>query len=199
MPSALTKPEPEPSTIAVAWWRRLLASPAVPALVMLVVLGGLLVFLLRSFGGVDALRDRFGAYAALIVIPVHAVVAISPFPSEVMAFGNAAVFGFWAGAALSWAGWMTAALVHYSLVRRVARDLDLERHRSRFPRWLRRFPVGHPAFLIFGRYVPYGPQLVATAAGALAVPFARFACCQAAAIVPVALFFAALATAWLDF
>lgn len=184
--------------MSVPLWRRVLRSPAVHAFALLILSGGVLVLVLRSLGGVDALRDRFGVYTALIVIPVHAVVAISPFPSEVLAFGNAAVFGFWSGAALSWAGWMTAALLHYALARRVARDLDLERHRSRLPRWLRRFPVDHPAFLILGRYVPYGPQLVATAAGALAVPVLRFACCQAAAIVPVALFFAGLATGLLD-
>ena len=174
-------------------WRAVLGSPAVRALLALLGLGGVLVWALRSLGGVEAMRDRFGLYSAVLVVPVHAVVAISPFPSEVLAFGNAAVFGFWPGALLSWTGWMLAALVHYALVRRAALDLDLERHRARLPRWLRRLPVDHPLFLILCRYVPYGPQLVSTLAGAFRVPVRRFAWCQAVAIVPVALYFAALA------
>jgi uncharacterized membrane protein YdjX (TVP38/TMEM64 family) len=190
-PTTATIAESVPLT---PWWRRVVASRAVHVIVLIVVLGGVLASWLSSVGGVAGLRQRFGLAAAAVIIPVHAVIAISPFPSEVVAFGISAIYGFWTGALLSWAGWMVAAVSHYALVRRAAVELDLDSVLTRLPRWLRRFPVHHPAFLIFGRWVPYGPQMVCTVAGAFRVPFWRFAWCAAVSIVPVALFFAALAT-----
>lgn len=185
-----------PSTLAAEPappWRRLLVSRSVHLLVAIVLLGVAAGAWLHSAGGIGGLRVRFGLLAAVIVIPIHVVVAISPLPSEMVAFGNGAVFGVWAGTLLSWLGWMTSALLHYALVRRAAIEIDLDRRLARLPRWLRRFPVDHPVFLIGARYVPYGPQLVSTVAGAFRVPWTRFAWCQAIAILPVALFFAALA------
>ena len=175
-------------------WRRLAGSPGVQLLLAMVLLGGALVSWIESVGGVTALRDRFGLFTAVIVIPVHAIVAISPFPSEVIAFGNGALYGVWKGALLSWLGWMLAAVTNYGLVRRAAADVNLEPAFARLPRWLRRFPVHHPIFLIAGRWIPYGPQLISTAAGAFRVPLWRFSWCTGVSIVPVALFFAALAS-----
>ncbi|OFV87173.1 MAG: hypothetical protein A3J75_00585 [Acidobacteria bacterium RBG_16_68_9] len=175
-------------------WRRLAGSPAVQLLLAMVVLGGALVYWIESAGGVTALRDRFGLFTAVIVVPVHAIVAISPFPSEVIAFGNGVLYGVWKGTLLSWLGWMLAAGTNYALVRRAAADVNLDPAFARLPRWLRRFPVPHPIFLIAGRWIPYGPQLISTAAGAFRVPFWRFCWCTGVSIAPVALFFAALAS-----
>lgn len=179
-------------------WRRLGGSPAVQLLLVIVVLGGILMSWIESAGGVAALRGRFGLFAAVIVVPVHAIVAISPFPSEVIAFGNGALYGLWKGAMLSWLGWMLAALTNYALVRRAAADVNLTPALARLPRWLRRFPVHHPIFLIAGRWVPYGPQLISTTAGAFRVPLWRFCWCTGVGVVPSAVFFAALASGLLQ-
>jgi len=173
--------------------RRVLVSPAFHALAFIVVFGAVLGWWLSEIGGLSGIRDRFGFFAALVIVPIHAVIAISPLPSEVLAFGNAVAFGFWPGAALSWVGWMAGSLVHYGLMRRVADDIDLAPHLGRLPRWLRRFPVDHPAFLICGHWLPYGPQLMSTIGGAFKVPLFRFAWCQGVAITPIALLYAALA------
>ena len=178
-------------------WRRAGGSRAVQLIVAVVILGGALLSWLESAGGVAGLRGRFGLLAAVVVVPVHAIVAISQFPSEVIAFGNGVLYGLWLGTLLSWLGWMLAAMMHYALVRHAAADLDLEPVFARLPRWLRRFPVHHPMFLIAGRWIPYGPQLVSTAAGAFRVPFWRFVWCAAVSILPVAFFFAALANGFL--
>ncbi|GIW40342.1 MAG: hypothetical protein KatS3mg076_0919 [Candidatus Binatia bacterium] len=175
-------------------WRRAVRSRALHVFLLLFGFGFLFVKFLGSQERLEAFRSELGLLAPILTIPVHAVVAISPFPSEVIAFANGIVYGFWRGALLSWLGWMAAAFLHYGLVRWLASDLDVRGWLERAPAWLRRFPAHHPVFLIAGRWVPYGPQLVCTVAGAYGVPFVRFAWCTGVSIVPVAFFFATLAT-----
>lgn len=176
------------------WWRRALRSRALQALLLLCIVAVLLARWVGTQEGLTELREQLGPVAPAITVPVHAVIAISPLPSEVVAFANGLMYGFWGGAALSWLGWMLAALVHYAAARRAAADMDIDALLQRAPRWLQRFPAEHPVFLIAGRWIPYGPQLVCTIAGAYGVRLLRFAACTAVSIVPVALFFAALAT-----
>ena len=87
---------------------------------------------------------------------------------------------------------MGAALIQYRLARRVGEQADLEAKLDRLPAWLRRFPVGHPAFLIMGRWVPLGGPLTNVAAGAFAVPLRRFAWCAALGYAPEAALNAAI-------
>ena len=64
---------------------------------------------------------------------------------------------------------------------------------ARSPERLRRFPVGHPFFIIGARYVPYaGGHLSTLLPGALRVDLVRFAWCTAIAIVPSSLVVAAV-------
>jgi uncharacterized membrane protein YdjX (TVP38/TMEM64 family) len=173
--------------------RRVFQSRGLFAIAALVVAGFLLVAWVNSVGGAEVFRARFGSAAALVIVPVQAVVAVSPFPSEILAFGTSALYGFWGGALLAWAAWFLAAFLQYFVVKRTARDFDFDRARRRLPRWLRDLPVSHPAFLIFGRWFPYGPHIVNSAAGAYGVPLARHAWCAGMSIVPQALFISALA------
>ena len=163
------------------------------AVVALIAGGGLLVWWVNSIGGAEVFREQFGAAAVFIIVPVQAVVAVSPFPSELMALGTSALYGFWGGAVLAWSAWFLAAFLQYYAVRRVAEDFDFEHARRRMPRRLRELPVSHPAFLILGRWLPYGPHIVNTAAGAYGVSIVRHAWCAAIAIVPPALFISAIA------
>jgi len=112
----------------------------------------------------------------------------------VIAVGNGLYYGFWHGALLNWLGWMLAAAARYALARRAARDLDLDTWLSRAPQWLRRFPAHHPAFLVLGRWIPYGSQLVCTVAGAYRVPLRRFGWSSALGIAPSPVFFFAVAS-----
>lgn len=166
---------------------RALRSWGLLGIVAVVAAGGLLALWMRSFGGAELMRDQLGPLAALFIVPVQALVAVSPFPSEVIALVTCTFYGFWGGALLAWCAWFLAAFLQYELVRRTARDFDFERTRRRFPKRLRDLPVSHPAFLILGRWLPYGPHVVNSAAGAYGVSLRRHAWCAAVSIVPPAL------------
>jgi len=153
-------------------------------IVLMLVGGALLVAGVKKLGGPVALRELLGPMAPLVLIPIHAVVATSPFPSEVLAVGYTAMYGFWLGAALGWVGWFCGAFVQYFVARRTAQDFDFDQARSRLPQWLAQFPVDHPAFLICARWLPWGPHLVNTAAGVYGVPLFRHGWCAAISIVP---------------
>ncbi len=190
---------PQSTLPKASWRRRVSRSRGLLAIAALVVAGGLLVAWVNSIGGAEVFRERFGSAAALVIVPVQAVVAVSPFPSEVLAFGTSALYGFWGGALLAWCAWFLAAFLQYFVVQRTARDIDFDRARRRLPRWLQELPVSHPAFLIFGRWFPYGPHIVNSAAGAYGVPLARHAWCAGLSIIPPALFISAVANGLIRF
>lgn len=142
--------------------------------------------------------DRFGFAALSLLVLIHAVVSVSPFPGEVVAVHNSMLLGFALGAACNWCGWMLAAAIQFGLVRRTARDVapDPVVLARRIPAWLRKLPMDHPLFLIGGRWLPFGGHLVNTAAGVLSVSFRRHLWCSAISIIPVALLFAGIGHGW---
>ncbi len=168
-------------------WRRLAASRGIQGIVLVLLFGWLFYSWIDTLGGTAAFRDRFGLTAIAILVPVQAVVAVSPFPSEVLVATNDSIFGFWQGAAMAWVGWMLAAFLQYELMRRTAEDFDFSGMQARMPNWLSRLPVDHPGFLILGRWLPAGSHIINSAAGALGVPLWRHAWCSAIAITPMAL------------
>lgn len=164
-------------------------------IVLVVVLGVAGWAWLDGIGGADAVRERFGLNAALVIVPLLAVVAASPAPSEPVAVINGLIYGTVGGAPLNWLGWMLAGYLQYAMAARVAGELDRELWQAHAPRWLRHLPAGHPAFLILGRYLPWGSHLVNATAGAHGVSLWTFTWCNAIALVPVAIVFAALGAA----
>ena len=148
---------------------------------------------LQRVGGPAELRARWGMAAMVPLILLHAVTSVSPFPGEVIAFGNSMLFGFGWGVFCNWSGWFLAALIQYALVRRAADDLDVRESKrwESLPRWLRDVPLEHPLFLICGRWLPFGAHIVNTAAGCVPVSWRRHAICAAVGIVPVAIVVAA--------
>ena len=175
------------------WWRKAVRSPGLWLIAAVLASAWFFYQWVDSIGGAAALRTRYGFKALFILIPIQALVAVSPFPSEVLVVANSLVYGFWIGAAMAWVGWMLAAYLQYGLARRTAHDLDIDVMLKRLPRWLSKFPVDHPMFLIFGRWVPWGPHIVNTTAGVFGVPLWRHTWCAAIAAVPHALFVCALA------
>lgn len=149
---------------------------------------------LAWMGGPEAVRAHYGMGAAALLVPMQAVVSASPAPGEVVALAEVAIYGFWPGALLVWAGWMLAALLEYALFRRLAADAAPLAGAQRLPRWLRRWPVHHPAFLGFARLLPFGNKVVNAVAGSAGVPLWRFCWPSALALVPGSLAFAALAS-----
>jgi uncharacterized membrane protein YdjX (TVP38/TMEM64 family) len=111
----------------------------------------------------------------------------------VIAIANGTIYGFWLGSVLNWLGWYIAAFIEFQVGRRANRDFDISAWISRAPRGLRRFPVGHPVFLIGSRLIPWaGGHISTLLPGAMGVPLGRFAWCAALAIVPPALLMAGI-------
>ena len=169
------------------------SSRGVQGTLLVLLLAALVAPALELGGGVQALHTRYGALVALLLVPLQALLSVTPFPSQIVALPMAFLFGFGVGAALIWLGWMLTAALQYKLARRAAEDLDFEAARARLPRWLRELPAHHPAFLIITRWLPGGSHVVNGAAGAYRVSFARHLGCAAVSIVPRALFFSGIA------
>lgn len=156
-----------------------------------------------AIGSPDRLVDlhaRHGAAFTLVLLPLQTLVSLSlsPVPSDVVAFALALVHGFARGTLLIWAGWMAGAVIQYELSRRIAGEIGWQEKMGRAPAWVQRLPPGHPAFLVCARWLPLGPHLVNTVAGAAGVPRARFLLCAATGILPIAALIAALATGLLE-
>lgn len=149
--------------------------------------------LLDQLGGPHGIWERFGMFAPVVSMPLHAMVALTPVPSDLLAIANGAVYGFWLGAVLSWTGWWAAAMIQFWLARRLGRDWDVAGRMEMLPSWLRRFPVGHPAFLIGVRLLPVaGGHIGSIVPATMGVPAGRVAWCAALAILPGAFLSAAI-------
>jgi len=171
---------------------RLLHSRGLGTLLLLCGSAWLLLHGLEALGGPEAVCARFGLGAAALLVPIHAVVAVSPFPSEVLALAHGAIYGFALGWPLTWMGWFLGAFLEYALFRRIAAEVGGPESR-RLPGWLRRFPAQHPLFLICGRLVPFGNHAVNALAGSRRVPCWRFAWASALAFVPFSALVAGIA------
>ena len=173
--------------------RRLLRSQGLWLALGLLLAAYLLVGWVESVGGPEAIRARYGVLAPAITSSIQILIAPTPFPSDVICVAQGALYGFWFAVGLNWLGWWLAAHIEFFVGRRLRGDFDIELQLERLPRWLRRFPVDHPVFLIFGRQVPWaGGHLTTLVPGAMGVPFVRSAWCNAIGIIPGAILTAGL-------
>lgn len=95
----------------------------------------------------DEIRS-YGALAPVVSIALILLHIIVPFPAEVLTLANGLAFGFWGGLAVTWSGFMMAALIIYAAGRLWGRPIlerfVPERYRSRLDEWLERegfFPL----------------------------------------------------------
>lgn len=108
-----------------------------------------------------------GTFALPLAIAVFALVASAPFSvTDALAIMNGAIFGPLAGSLVDVVGLVLAAMLGYWINRRASHLLDLESYLHRLPGWVKRFPVGSPAFLIAVRVIPGFGGTVATASAA---------------------------------
>ena len=193
-PEDRAPPEAQPPRGRARRSARRLAAGAAAAVVAAFAGGALAGSWLGSPGHAVELARQWGAAGGLVLVPLQAAVSLtfSPVPSDVVAVALGFLYGPRLGAALAWCAWMGAALVQYALARRASRGQEIGALLERLPRRLRGLPADHPAFLICARWLPLGPHVVNTAAGALRVPLGRFALFAALGIAPVAIATAAL-------
>jgi uncharacterized membrane protein YdjX (TVP38/TMEM64 family) len=146
----------------------------------------------QSMGGPEAVVAHFGLGAPFVTVPIHAVLAVTPFPSELFVLANGTAYGWFWGAVLGWLGWVLASLMEYGLAARTAKDLDLPAQIAKLPARLQKLPVDHPLFLILGRQVPFGFHVVNILAGVKGINPWRHTWCAAIGSIPGAVLYAGL-------
>jgi uncharacterized membrane protein YdjX (TVP38/TMEM64 family) len=151
-----------------------------------------------SIGGPEAVVAHYGLAAPFITVPIHAVLSVTPFPSELFVLANGTAYGWFWGAALGSLGWTLASLIQFGLATRLAKELDLEAQIAKLPLRLRRLPIDHPLFLILGRQVPLGFHIVNIVAGVRGVRPWRFFWCAALGSLPGAALYAGLGAGVLE-
>lgn len=172
---------------------RLLRSRVLWTIVAIFAFALALARLIDSYGGPQALRDRLGGSAPLLTVPLHAIVTVSPLPSDGLCVANGMIYGFWWGAVLSWLGWWLAGIASFTLGARARQELALTEYGDRLPSWLRRLPISHPLYLILARQIPgIGGDATTFVPGLVGVPFTRHLWCSAIAIVPGSLLMSAI-------
>jgi len=149
----------------------------------------------EAAGGPEAIRARFGLLAPLVSALVHGPLAASPFPSELFALSHGALYGFWLGALVGWAGWVLGSAIEYAVLVRWSTPVAGEAVGRSLPAWLparlTRFSASHPVFLIGARQLPGGYHLVNVVAPLAGVPFRRYLWCSCVSQIPTALLIAA--------
>jgi uncharacterized membrane protein YdjX (TVP38/TMEM64 family) len=113
-----------------------------------------------------------GPLAYPLAIAIFVVVASAPFSvTDALAIMNGAIFGPVKGTLVDVFGLVGAALLGYWINRHATRLWSLEEYLERLPSWVRRFPVGSPAFLLAVRVIPgFGGTVATATAAAFRVP-----------------------------
>lgn len=83
-----------------SWLLRAATSPALYTIAGALVLGTVLVRWTASIGDPEAIRASFGVSAPLATVPIHIVLTLTPFPTDVIATANGALYGFALGVGL---------------------------------------------------------------------------------------------------
>lgn len=171
---------------------RMIFSPTVAVIVAILILAAWLSHWLSSHD-LREFRDSLGPSAVAATLPIHVVLALTPFPADFVAIANGAMYGFLIGTPLSCLGWWLASLIQFGLGKRARRDFRLERQSAKMPEWLKKMPVNHPLYLICVRQVPWlGMHLGSFVPGAAGVRFRRFVWCSAIGVIPGSLLMTAI-------
>lgn len=139
---------------------------------LLVVSFGLAYLVIRYQPLVEHEIRVLGPSAYPLAIAVFAIVASAPFSvTDALAIMNGAIFGPLKGSLVDVVGLIIAAMLGYWVNLRASKLLDLHDYLQRLPGWVKRFPVGSPAFLIAVRVIPgFGGTVATASAAAFRVP-----------------------------
>ena len=137
------------------------------AIAILAASFALAVLVIRYQPHVEHMLRSYYPWTYPLAIGVFALVASAPFSvTDALAVMNGAIFGPLQGSLINAVGLVLAALLGYWINRHASKLLDLDKYLERLPGWVKRFPVGSPAFLIAVRIIPGFGGTVATATAA---------------------------------
>ena len=146
-----------------------------------------------------AWRESLGGFAPLVTVPIHAIVAAAPIPSDVIVIANGALYSYPLAVFLGWLGWLLGSVLEFFAIRLITGVESVQDAHEKMPRWLARLPAGSPWFLILGRQIPgVGAHLTVAVAAAAGVTFRRYFFLTAVAIIPGALLLSAIGANWLS-
>jgi len=122
-----------------------------------------------------------------LAVLVFALVASAPFSvTDAIAVMDGVIFGPVRGSLVNAVGLVIAAVGGYYLARRTAHLLELEKSVDKLPKYITRFKLGSPPFLIALRLLPgVGGTLATQIAAALRVPIFRHTWTMCAVAIPV--------------
>jgi uncharacterized membrane protein YdjX (TVP38/TMEM64 family) len=132
----------------------------------------LAVLVIRYQPEVERTIRSLGLFAYPLAVGIFAIVASAPFSvTDALAVMNGAIFGPVMGSLINAVGLVLAAMLGYWINRRASHLFDLDAYLERLPHWVKRFPVGSPAFLIAVRIIPgFGGTVATASAAAFRVP-----------------------------
>ncbi|KLU04179.1 hypothetical protein RISK_003765 [Rhodopirellula islandica] len=140
-----------------------------------------------------ATHQRLGWIAPIVTVPLHAVIAAAPVPSDVIVIANGGLYSYPFAVFLGWLGWFLGSTLEFLTIRLLIGVESAADARQKMPTWLSRFPAGSPWFLVLGRQIPgVGAHLTAGVAAAGGVSFQRYLFWTALAIVPGAVLLSAI-------
>ena len=147
----------------------------------------LAAYVVANKSQVDHLLTAVGPFQIPLAIVIFAIVASAPFSvTDALAVSNGVLFGPWLGAAVNAGGLVLAAIIGYAVALRTSKMLDIERQVTRLPKWVKRFEIGSPLFLIAVRLIPgMGGTIATQTAAALHVPLWRQIYTMCAVTVPL--------------
>jgi uncharacterized membrane protein YdjX (TVP38/TMEM64 family) len=157
------------------------------ALALLVAFFALAYLVIRYQPRVEHEIRTIGLLAYPLAVGVFAVVASAPFSvTDALAIMNGAIFGPVDGTIVDAIGLALAALLGYWINSRASALLDLPEYLHRLPAWVKRFPVGSPAFLLAVRIIPgFGGTVATASAATFRVPIWRHVWTMCAIAVPI--------------
>jgi len=161
----------------------------------LIVLGAVCLALILGTPDLERIRarvDAAGAWGPVLFFTLYAGLALIPCPKAVLTAIGGALFGLWAGAALSLAGALVGALVAFGIGRVLGRDAVDRLIGGRLARVDALLRDHGLAAVLVGRLVPVVPFIAVNYASALSgVRFHHFALGSALGMVPGSLAYAA--------
>ena len=135
----------------------------------------ILLFVTKEMDNLQNFILRSGWTGLMVSLGLYGLLGLSPIPSEPLTVLLSTVYGPLLAALIAGAGNMIAAVIEYSLGRRINAIASFEKRRKALPLGLGKLPVHSVPFLLIARMLPgYGPKFISVLSGVYRVPMWRY-------------------------